>query len=149
MNHLDYCDALGAEITQFADVLATADFDDPVPGCPDWSVGDLAQHLGTVHRWAERLVANVAMTLFKNGIKRLRVGNPPARTDDLPFRVLSREGDGNGTELWLVRDWLPEMSASLVQAGAAVREVIDLDLEEGFVELLRSFRAPRREAPHV
>ena len=96
-----------------------------------------------------RLVANVAMTLFKNGIKRLRVGNPPSRTDDLPFRVLSREGNGNGTELWLVRDWLPEMSASLVQAGAAVREVIDLDLEEGFVELLRSFRGPRREAPHV
>lgn len=60
MNHLDYCDALGAEITQFADVLAAADFDDQVPGCPDWSVGDLAQHLGTVHRWAERLVANVA-----------------------------------------------------------------------------------------
>jgi len=26
--------------------------------------------------------------------------------------------------------------------GAAVKEVMDLDLEEGFVELLRSSRAP-------
>jgi hypothetical protein len=28
--------------------------------------------------------------------------------------------------------------------GATVREVIDLDLEEGFVELLRTFRGPAR-----
>jgi uncharacterized protein (TIGR03083 family) len=62
MNHLDYCDALELEISRFADVLATATFDDPVPGCPDWSVGDLALHLGTIHRWAERLVADVATT---------------------------------------------------------------------------------------
>ena len=28
--------------------------------------------------------------------------------------------------------------------GASLREVIDLDLEEGFVELLRTFRRPPR-----
>ena len=27
-----------------------------VPSCPDWSVKDLAQHLGIIHRWAEHLV---------------------------------------------------------------------------------------------
>ncbi len=27
-----------------------------MPTCPGWSIGDLTKHLGTVHRWAERLV---------------------------------------------------------------------------------------------
>jgi uncharacterized protein (TIGR03083 family) len=26
----------------------------PVPGCPDWDVGQLAEHLGRVHRWVTR-----------------------------------------------------------------------------------------------
>jgi uncharacterized protein (TIGR03083 family) len=60
VDHLDYCDALEVEISRFADVLEKADFASPVPGCPDWSVGDLTLHLGTVHRWAERLVATAA-----------------------------------------------------------------------------------------
>jgi uncharacterized protein (TIGR03083 family) len=60
MNHLENCDELAVEIGRFGDVLETAHFKNRVPGCPDWSVGDLALHLGTVHRWAEHLVATVA-----------------------------------------------------------------------------------------
>jgi uncharacterized protein (TIGR03083 family) len=60
MDHREYCDALEIEINRFAEVLETASLDAAVPGCPDWSVRDLALHLGTVHRWAENLVANVA-----------------------------------------------------------------------------------------
>jgi uncharacterized protein (TIGR03083 family) len=60
MDHRQNCDALAIEINRFGDVLEGADFEVPVPGCPDWTVRDLALHLGTIHRWAERLVANVA-----------------------------------------------------------------------------------------
>jgi uncharacterized protein (TIGR03083 family) len=60
VEHLENCDALEVEIDRFADVLESAELDASVPGCPDWSVKDLALHLGTVHRWAERLTANVA-----------------------------------------------------------------------------------------
>ncbi|HEX4632828.1 MAG TPA: AAA family ATPase, partial [Gemmatimonadales bacterium] len=97
-----------------------------------------------------RLVADVAMELFKNGMKRLKVSHGPANTDALPFRVLTRQPvNGNGTEMWLVRDWAPEMAAAVGAAGGELQQVIDMDLEEGFVELLRSFRVPRREAANV
>ncbi|HEX4561569.1 MAG TPA: ABC transporter ATP-binding protein [Gemmatimonadales bacterium] len=97
-----------------------------------------------------RLVADVAMELFKNGMKRLKVSHGPANTDALPFRVLTRQPvNGNGTEMWLVRDWSPEMAAAVGAAGGELQQVIDMDLEEGFVELLRSFRVPRSESTHV
>jgi hypothetical protein len=43
----------------------------------------------------------------------------------------------------LVRGWMPGMQDYLVGTGATVREVIDLDLEEGFVEMLRAARNGR------
>ena len=97
-----------------------------------------------------RLVADVGMERFKTGMKRLRVAHGPHDTAALPFRVLTRSPDnGSGTESWLVRDWAPEMASALAAAGGDLQQVIDLDLEEGFVELLRSFRGPAREPAHV
>jgi len=62
VDHLDHCDALEAEISLFAEVLLDADPEQPVATCPGWSILDLAQHLGRVHRWAEYLVRNLAPT---------------------------------------------------------------------------------------
>jgi ABC-2 type transport system ATP-binding protein len=90
-----------------------------------------------------RLVAELPMQSFKNGIKRLRVANPPALPGDTPFVVLAREGGNGGSETWTVRGWQAPMSQYFEGVGASLREVIDLDLEEGFVELLRTFREPR------
>jgi hypothetical protein len=42
----------------------------------------------------------------------------------------------------IVRGWEPRMQAYIEQAGIAVHEVVDLDLEEGFVEMLRAARRP-------
>jgi uncharacterized protein (TIGR03083 family) len=56
MDHHQQCDALEAEVANFATLLDTAAMDSPVPSCPEWTVSDLATHLGTVHRWAQRLV---------------------------------------------------------------------------------------------
>jgi ABC-type multidrug transport system ATPase subunit len=93
-----------------------------------------------------RLIAELPMQSFKNGIKRLRVANAPAMLGDAPFVVLSREpGDAPGAgadEVWLVRGWQPPMRQFFDGIGADLREVLDLDLEEGFVELLRTFRTP-------
>ena len=90
------------------------------------------------------LVAELPMREFKNGIKRLHVTGAPALLDDTtPFTVLSR-GPANGAgEQWLVRGWAPGMHDHVASLGATVTDVIDLDLEEGFVELLRSFRDKR------
>jgi uncharacterized protein (TIGR03083 family) len=56
VEHLECCDALEVEIDRFATVFEGAKGDSMVPSCPEWSIHDLAEHLGHVHRWAEHLV---------------------------------------------------------------------------------------------
>jgi ABC-2 type transport system ATP-binding protein len=89
-----------------------------------------------------RMVAELPMHSFKSGIKRLRLHNAPAEPGDTPFVVLSRDaGDGiSAGEVWVVRGWQSTMSQYFEGVGATLQEIVDLDLEEGFVELLRTFR---------
>jgi ABC-2 type transport system ATP-binding protein len=87
-----------------------------------------------------KLVAELPMNDFKNGLKRLRVVAAPDELTSAPFTVLSRERDHGSMEQWLVRGWAPGMQEYFTSVGASVREVVDLDLEEGFVEMLRSSR---------
>ena len=87
------------------------------------------------------VAAELPMEAFKRGIKRLRVVGAPGTLAPPPFTVLARDqGDGMGGEVWVVRDWEPPMAQYFAGIGATLREVLDLDLEEGFVELLRSIR---------
>jgi ABC-2 type transport system ATP-binding protein len=88
-----------------------------------------------------RLVAELPMQSFKNGIKRIRVADAPDVLGDTPFVVLGRSGgDVSSVETWTVRGWQDPMRQYFDGVGATLRDVIDLDLEEGFVELLRSSR---------
>lgn len=86
------------------------------------------------------LIIESPMERFKHGTKRLVVIGAPPEIASPPFRLLSRESANGTGERWVVGDWEPGMSSYIEGLGAAVREVIDLDLEDGFVELLRSFR---------
>jgi ABC-2 type transport system ATP-binding protein len=91
-----------------------------------------------------RLVTEVPMSQLKNGTKRLRVSGAPRHVDGTPFVILGREpANGGGAETWVVREWQPEMASYFDGIGAALQDVIDLDLEDGFVELLRTFRTPQ------
>ena len=87
------------------------------------------------------LVAELPMQDFKNGIKRVRLAHAPAAAIGSPFVVLNREPAGT-EQVWVVRGWEPQMAEWFGAAGAGVKEIVDLDLEEGFVELLRSSRTP-------
>jgi ABC-2 type transport system ATP-binding protein len=93
-----------------------------------------------------RLVDELPMVEFKNAIKRIRVQNAPADVPgDMPFAVLDRHA-ANGVspyETWVVRGWSRDHQHYLERVGATVRDVVDLDLEDGFVELLRAQRARR------
>jgi len=88
-----------------------------------------------------RLIAEMPMESFRNEIKQLRVVNPPS--DPTPFTVLSRKslnGAGPG-ESWVVRGWRDDMTEYFERSGGTLRSVTHLDLEDGFVELLRAGRA--------
>jgi len=87
-----------------------------------------------------KLVAEMPMHDFKNGLKRLRVVAAPGELTSPPFTLLARERNPGNVEQWLVRGWGPGMQEYLTSVGTSVREVVDLDLEEGFVEMLRSAR---------
>jgi ABC-2 type transport system ATP-binding protein len=90
-----------------------------------------------------RLITELPMDRFKSGIKRLQVVQAPPHVAGTPFTLLARESNGGACESWIVRGWEPEMAMYFDGSGASLQTVIDLDLEEGFVELLRTFRAPR------
>ena len=92
-----------------------------------------------------RMIAEMPMQAFKDGMKRLRVIDAPRTLSPAPFVVLSREngnGMSGGAESWIVRGWDERMRSYFERNGGTLREVQDLDLEEGFVELLRTFRQP-------
>jgi ABC-2 type transport system ATP-binding protein len=89
-----------------------------------------------------RVVTELPMQSFKNEIKRIRLQNAPPAPADAPFTLLSRHST-NGVapgETWVVRGWRDPMREYFETVGATVRDVVDLDLEESFVELLRSSR---------
>jgi len=56
VNYEEHCSELAREVDRFADALANADRAASVPSCPEWTVRDLTQHLGIIHRWAQELV---------------------------------------------------------------------------------------------
>ena len=89
-----------------------------------------------------RLIAEMPMAAFRGGIKRLRVTGAPIDRGDLPFTLLARGVTAGREEEWVVRGWQPAMREYFSAAESELREVIDLDLEESFVELLRSARQP-------
>ena len=90
-----------------------------------------------------RLIAELPMKDFRNGIKRLRVDARAAASANAtaPFLTVARRPLGDGAEEWLVRNWEPSMHSWFTAAGVPLREVIDLDLEQAFVSLLRAARA--------
>lgn len=89
-----------------------------------------------------RLVAEMPMEDFKRGIKRLRVANALDNHGAAPFEILHREASFEAAgEVWLVRGWEASMHGYFDQTKTALKEVVDLDLEEGFVNLLRAFRS--------
>jgi len=91
-----------------------------------------------------RLITESPMEKLKHGTKRLVISGVPADIGTPPFRMLSREASNGAGENWVVGDWEPGMTSYIESLGASVRDVVDLDLEDGFVELLRSFRKVRQ-----
>jgi ABC-2 type transport system ATP-binding protein len=89
-----------------------------------------------------RLVVELPMAEFRSGNKRIRLTSAgDLESAGAPFTLLNRDRDSGAFETWVVRGWKPEMAAWFDRGHATVRDVTDLDLEDGFVELLRAFRA--------
>ncbi|HUR74517.1 MAG TPA: maleylpyruvate isomerase family mycothiol-dependent enzyme, partial [Sporichthya sp.] len=78
MEHAEYVAATSEEIVQFAGLVANADLDAPVPSCPDWDLGKLTTHAGSVHRWVTQIIGTRATAPLSP--RELDLGLPPQRT---------------------------------------------------------------------
>jgi len=50
------CAELEAATASLAAIVGRVDQDLPIPGCPDWTLRQLATHVGRAHRWAAEIV---------------------------------------------------------------------------------------------
>ncbi|MGH3979312.1 MAG: maleylpyruvate isomerase N-terminal domain-containing protein [Pseudonocardiaceae bacterium] len=57
-----YETALETEGAAFAAVVRDADLEQRVPTCPEWTVAQLAGHVGGAHRWVAEIVRRRAPT---------------------------------------------------------------------------------------
>src|SRR5688572_20035292 len=53
---IDFVGEFAAAARWFTRRLARSDLSAPVPTCPDWTVLDLATHLGNVHAWPASVI---------------------------------------------------------------------------------------------
>lgn len=56
MNYENHVDHLESEAHLFADAVASSDLDVMVVSCPEWSVRDLARHVGGLYHWSSTIV---------------------------------------------------------------------------------------------
>ena len=61
LDHEWFCERAEKEISTLAATVSDApDAALDVPTCPGWTLGELARHTGTIHRWTTTIVATEA-----------------------------------------------------------------------------------------
>ncbi len=55
---IDYRTVIRDETERMVTIVRQTPNDSPVPGCPNWNLGQLACHMGEVQRWATHIVRN-------------------------------------------------------------------------------------------
>ncbi|MEU4727694.1 maleylpyruvate isomerase family mycothiol-dependent enzyme [Streptomyces sp. NPDC023588] len=101
MTPAQHAAAVAAEAARFHATVSAADLATPVPTCPGWTLADLTQHVGSVHRWFSELL-------------RRRVQQPPAARE-VDLRLPEHPGG--------LPDWLAAGAAEAAEVFAAT----DLD----------------------
>jgi len=80
--HIDALERAGLD---FVDAAEKAGLDAAVPTCPDWTVRDLVQHVGYVHRWATAYVRDARPAVLTDDEEEQAVGPMPADADLVPW----------------------------------------------------------------
>ncbi|MGH3929384.1 MAG: maleylpyruvate isomerase family mycothiol-dependent enzyme [Pseudonocardiaceae bacterium] len=102
-----YLRALVDQSAQFADALQSADLQQRVPTCPQWSLYRLTEHVGQTHRWVKEIVVQRATAPVDPG----ELGGVQAPDDAGDFSELGQ---------WL-RDGAGELADAIREAGPQTR----------------------------
>jgi uncharacterized protein (TIGR03083 family) len=100
LDHERYCVALTEETALLREALHGADPGIKVPTCPEWTLRELAGHVGFAHRWVEEIVRTRATAQVPDSA--VWDGVPP--------------GDPEGLDNWLA-DGAGRLAATLREAG--------------------------------
>ncbi|GAU69373.1 hypothetical protein SSP35_12_00210 [Streptomyces sp. NBRC 110611] len=100
LTHEEYCAQLLIETEKFRAAVRHGDLSATVPTCPDWTLADLARHVGGAHRWAGTIVATRA-------------------TENVDFADVPEGAGPAGEDAAALDAWLAEGAE---QAVAALRE---------------------------
>ncbi|MFI5701545.1 maleylpyruvate isomerase family mycothiol-dependent enzyme [Streptomyces xanthochromogenes] len=65
LEHGAYCEELVRQTAELRSHLSGADLAATVPTCPDWTLRDLAVHVGGAHRWVDHIVRTRATDMVK------------------------------------------------------------------------------------
>ncbi|MFE4830557.1 maleylpyruvate isomerase N-terminal domain-containing protein [Streptomyces sp. NPDC056672] len=111
LGHDRYCDEIVGQTDRLRAALAGADLSVTVPSCPDWTLGELALHVGRAHRWAETIVRT-----------RAEEDIPDNRVPDfeVPGGSGSGSGSGSGPDPAALDAWLAEGAEKLAATLRAV-----------------------------
>jgi len=152
MNDQHLLDAVRADGTAFASCLDRGPLDRRVPGCPEWSLADLAAHLGFIHR-------NVARVAAQPADEKMQWLTVPDPTGDLGtwmregldqvLETLERDADemvatfvGPQPRRWWRRRQAHETSVHRWDAESAIGDPTPIDPElavDGVDELFETF----------
>ncbi|MFC4494718.1 maleylpyruvate isomerase N-terminal domain-containing protein [Streptomyces ovatisporus] len=92
LEHERYCAEIIDQTRLFRDVLDSTPLDARVPSCPEWTMRDLAVHLGDGHRWAGEIVRTRAASAVP-------LDSVPGRGG--PARVSDASADAAALDAWL------------------------------------------------
>jgi uncharacterized protein (TIGR03083 family) len=94
-----FIESLRLSAARFSTAVRTGPLDAPVAACPGWTLADLADHMGTIHRWA-RLAAETSAPPDQT-----KIDGPPT-------------GDGLSGDA--LADWIDEGVAALIPVLAGL-----------------------------
>src|SRR5262245_34042735 len=81
MRIAEHIDALRRDGALFITAVDAADKDAMVPSCPEWTVRELAHHMGRVHRWAATYVLQARPERMTDDEREQAWGAMPADAD--------------------------------------------------------------------
>jgi len=129
-----------------ADIIRTENPELPIATCPDWSLGDLAAHLGRVHRWAAEIVRTRAAQRIPFGaVPDSQYPAEPAAQADWVMagaeRMIAAVTDAASAEVWAFGRMAPATFWASRQAHETMMHRADAELAAGRAVVLDSVLA--------
>ncbi|MEV0221112.1 maleylpyruvate isomerase family mycothiol-dependent enzyme [Streptomyces sp. NPDC050704] len=107
LGHDHYCDEIVGQTALLRSHLAGADLAATVPTCPDWTLRQLAVHVGGAHRWVEHIVR----TRATEAVSEERVAGTEGPQDDDPAALDAWLAEGAAKTAGVLRAAGPDTAA--------------------------------------